>query len=315
MSTPVIDGPIMRPACQGIEPSAMAFGSRSRPTICGHQGHAARLVEGAEGVGERGQRQQVLDARQRERREDEGREQGAGGEGLGDQQQAEAVDPVGEHAAPELEHDQRDALGQAQVAQVERVVGDLPDHPRERQVLRAVAQDVEDEADPVEAIVPLPKGGEGRRGGDGPASQARQGSTRILACRSGEASASKAPATPSTPTRAGDQRRGRDRAVRDVAEGGRELLRRVAQHELEVELLADAEHRVDRVAPPCRRRPRRCGVPLGAAAMIWSSTPGTPTHSKTTAGRSARARDPRGQRGRPARRRATPRPRASSATG
>src|SRR6266851_3083823 len=27
-------------------------------------------------------------------------------------------------------------------------------------------------------------------------------------------------------------------------------------------------------------------LPLGAAAMIWSSTPGTPTHSKTTAGRS-----------------------------
>ena len=35
ISTPVIDGPIMRPACQGIEPSAMAFGSRSRATICG----------------------------------------------------------------------------------------------------------------------------------------------------------------------------------------------------------------------------------------------------------------------------------------
>jgi hypothetical protein len=30
-----MDGPIMRPACQGMEPSAMAFGSRSRPTICG----------------------------------------------------------------------------------------------------------------------------------------------------------------------------------------------------------------------------------------------------------------------------------------
>ena len=27
---PVMDGPIMRPACQGIEPSAIAFGSRSR---------------------------------------------------------------------------------------------------------------------------------------------------------------------------------------------------------------------------------------------------------------------------------------------
>ncbi len=35
MSTPVMEGPIMRPACQGTEPSAMAFGSRSRPTIWG----------------------------------------------------------------------------------------------------------------------------------------------------------------------------------------------------------------------------------------------------------------------------------------
>lgn len=32
---PVREGPIMRPACQGIEPSAIALGSRSRPTICG----------------------------------------------------------------------------------------------------------------------------------------------------------------------------------------------------------------------------------------------------------------------------------------
>ncbi len=32
---PVIEGPIMRPACQGMEPSATALASRSRPTICG----------------------------------------------------------------------------------------------------------------------------------------------------------------------------------------------------------------------------------------------------------------------------------------
>src|SRR5947209_206889 len=32
---PVIDGPIMRPACHGMEPSAIAFGRRSRSTSCG----------------------------------------------------------------------------------------------------------------------------------------------------------------------------------------------------------------------------------------------------------------------------------------
>ena len=44
-------------------------------------------------------------------------------------------------------------------------------------------------------------GAEGGWSGAGDRAQARQGSTRILACRSGDASASNAPATPSTPTR------------------------------------------------------------------------------------------------------------------
>ena len=35
MRTPVIEGPIIRPACQGMEPSAIAFGSRARSTSCG----------------------------------------------------------------------------------------------------------------------------------------------------------------------------------------------------------------------------------------------------------------------------------------
>ena len=35
MRMPVMDGPIMRPACQGMEPSAMALGSRSRSTSWG----------------------------------------------------------------------------------------------------------------------------------------------------------------------------------------------------------------------------------------------------------------------------------------
>src|SRR4030095_11499165 len=104
--------------------------------------------------------------------------------------------------APEMAHPELRALGEAEVAEIERVVGDLPYHPREGQVFGAMAEDVEEEPNPGEAVVPLPEGREGGgASGDGDGDQARQGSTRILAWRSGEASASKAPATPSTPTR------------------------------------------------------------------------------------------------------------------
>ena len=188
------------------------------------------------------------------------------------------------------------------------------DHPRERQVLGAVAQDVEDEADPVEAIVPLPEGGEGGRGRDGPVfrpARARRGSWRAARARRGPR---RRPATPSTPTLPVISGATGDRALGDVAQRGRELLRGVAEHELQVQLLADAEHRVDRVGLHAHARPRRCACRAGAAAMIWSSTPGTPTHSKTTAGRSGGPGIHGGSAGARRRRRARPPPRASSAT-
>jgi hypothetical protein len=100
----------------------------------------------------------VRDVNDPRHREGEGHQQHAGGQDLGAEQQAHPVDPVGEHAAPELEHHERHALGQPEIAEVESVVADLPHHPRERQVLGAVAQDVEDEAEPVEPIVPVSKG-------------------------------------------------------------------------------------------------------------------------------------------------------------
>ena len=40
----------------------------------------------------------------------------------------------------------------------------------------------------------------------------------------------------------------------------------VAEHELDVQLLADAEHRVDRCPPACTRRRRGCGRPSAPSA-------------------------------------------------
>src|SRR5262249_51764427 len=46
---------------------------------------------------------------------------------------------------------------------------------------------------------------------------------------------------------AGDERRGGNLSLGEVTQGGRELVRRVPEHELQIELLADAEHGVDGV--------------------------------------------------------------------
>src|SRR5262249_19760369 len=46
---------------------------------------------------------------------------------------------------------------------------------------------------------------------------------------------------------AGNERRGGNLCLGEVTQGGRELVRRIAEHELQVELLADAEHGVDGV--------------------------------------------------------------------
>ena len=111
----------MRPACHGMEPSAIAFGSRSRATSCGIERHAARLVEGAEGAAQRGHDEQVLDAGQPEDGEDEGRGQRQRDRDLRHEQEPQPVDAIREDAAAELEEDERHALGQPEIAQRHRV--------------------------------------------------------------------------------------------------------------------------------------------------------------------------------------------------
>ena len=110
-----------------------------------------------------------------------------------------------------------------------------------------------------------------------------RGSWRGARARRGPRTPAATPSTPTLPVMSGAP----GSALRDVAERGGELLRGVAEHELEVQLLVDAEHRLDRVGLHAHADHDDARAARGAAAMIWSSTPGTPTHSKTTAGRSA----------------------------
>src|SRR3989304_2732283 len=96
--TPVMDGPIMRPACQGIEPSAIALESRSRSMSWGMS--AMRL---------------------------------------------------GAAAPPQR---WATALRQAEIGERHRGPADLPRHTGEGHVFRAMTEDLEDEPEPVEAVVP-----------------------------------------------------------------------------------------------------------------------------------------------------------------
>ena len=87
----------------------------------------------------------------------------------------------------------------------------------------------------------------------------------------------------------------------------------VAEHELDVELAADAEHRVD-AGRACMHTPTtRMRASFGAMRIAWSIIPGTPTASKITSGRMPSTRAPRLDRrcldaGRPRRRRRAARP-------
>src|SRR4029453_11589845 len=56
----------------------------------------------------------------------------------------------------------RRALGEAEVAEVERALRQLPRHPREGDVLRPMAEHVEHQPDPVQAEVSRFEGGEQR---------------------------------------------------------------------------------------------------------------------------------------------------------
>ena len=163
--TPVMDGPIMRPACQGIEPSAIAFGRRSRSISWGMS--AMRL-------GSSNARKALLSAASTSRCSMRASPKSvranaadsvSGDQGLRGDQEPQAVDAVGQDAAEELEEDQRHSLRQAEIGQGHRIPADLPRHPGEGHVFRAVPEDVEDEPEPVEAVVPPLEGSERRQPG------------------------------------------------------------------------------------------------------------------------------------------------------
>src|SRR5262249_48264753 len=128
MRIPVTEGPTMRPACQGMEPRAMALGRRSRSTSCGtsamrlgssgrRERNAAGLVEGAEAVAQRGEGEEDREPRQAEHGEEERGAEHEGHQGLRRHEEPEPVDTIGEHAAAELEEDEGHALGEAEIGQ------------------------------------------------------------------------------------------------------------------------------------------------------------------------------------------------------
>ena len=83
------------------------------------------------------------------------------------------TDAVGQDPGEQLEDDQRRPLGQSEQAEVEWIPRQLPRDPREGDVLRPMAEDVENQSDPVEAVVPRLEGGE-RRGPTGRRRRARR---------------------------------------------------------------------------------------------------------------------------------------------
>jgi len=139
-----------------------------------HERHPARLVERAKRAAERGEHEQVRDARQTQHGQPEGENQSRRGQRRRDEQQPAPTGPIRQDSGEQLEHDQRRALRQAEIAEVERVARELPRHPREGDVLRPMAEDVEDQPRPVETIVRRLEGGEGR--GPGRRRRARRAS-------------------------------------------------------------------------------------------------------------------------------------------
>ena len=128
---------------------------------------------------------------------------------------------------------------------------------------------------------PAPPGHDRARG-----AELAAGSIRIFACRSGSASALKAPSTPARPTVAGDHRARVDLPLGEHVQRVAELERRVADHEAQVDLLVDRHRRLEgigadadadddhareqrravddaRRSPPARRRTRRSPAASG----------------------------------------------------
>ena len=73
---PAMDGPIIRPACQGMEPSAIAFDRRARSTSCGISDSRLGSSNARKRVAQHGQHQQMLASATPEHGQDEGGGQG-----------------------------------------------------------------------------------------------------------------------------------------------------------------------------------------------------------------------------------------------
>ena len=108
------------------------------------------------------------------------------------------------------------------------------------------------------------------------AAHALPGSTRIFAWASGSRSVRNASATPSMPTRPVTSGLDRELALGEGAQRAGELVGRVAEHELERELLVDAEHRLDAVDLHADAGHHDARARAARRASARRSCPGTP---------------------------------------
>ena len=124
-----------------------------------------------------------------------------------------------------------------------------------------------------------PAGGTCRRQPSRRRTGRRQGSTRILAWASGSARSTKAWGTPSMPTEPVISGSTSTCALGDVAQGVGELVGLVAEHELHVELLDHADHRLDVVGLHAHADDEDLGRGRGVRPWRRRACPGTPTAS------------------------------------
>ena len=120
MRMPVIDGPIIRPACQGIEPSATALASRARSTSCGTRDSRAGSSKARNALLSAASATRYSTRTRPSTGHGEGDDQGGRGPELRRQEQPHPIHAIGEDAAEELERHERHALGEPEVAQIAR---------------------------------------------------------------------------------------------------------------------------------------------------------------------------------------------------
>ena len=153
MSSPPTAGPTIDAVWKLSWLSAMAAGSRSGGTSRGIADDAGRLVDGTQPGRHEGDREQRRDRRlaaQREQRQG----QAAGGQpGLGDHQQAAAIDRVGQRPGAEREQQDRDQLEERQRSDREGRTGQDVDLERQGDPGDLVADPGDDLARPQPAVV------------------------------------------------------------------------------------------------------------------------------------------------------------------